>query len=472
MEGKDKQSGLAMIQEAPRRWLTILGMLGPAYIWAAEYIGSGEVILSTRLGALFGFSIVWIAVWAIVLKAFIGYGGACYTTFTGEGMIDMIGRIPPGKWGVWLVGIGELAAGAVSIGALITACSVFTNALLPFLSPVLWGWILSAIIIYLIWSGSIDRLKVIQTVMVAIMVVGVLYTGYRLIPSFGALISGLFAIQIPQVPAWAAEKYKVTNPLRELVPILGWAGGGFASQCWYTYWTLGAGYGMARLGRQGKAADESLLKEMSVEDATRVKGWLRMVRADTLMASFIGVVVIIGFVSSGAGVLHVKQILPAGAAVALNVAEIFSFMFGKVGHYLFLLGAFAALFSTCLAAFTGWPRLLSDCARVLFPKLEKVPWEKQYRVWIAIFAFTNMILVYTFHWRPVFLVQSAATLEGAFLIPVQGILVLLGLYYVLPKFFSPEVRKILRPGILVPLGITLAVLVFVYFSFAKLIMGL
>jgi hypothetical protein len=214
------------------------------------------------------------------------------------------------------------------------------------------------------------------------------------------------------------------------------------------------------------------LKGMSVEDAKRVKGWLRMVRADTLMASFIGVVVIIGFVSSGAGVLHVKQILPAGAAVALNVAEIFSSMFGRAGHYLFLLGAFAALFSTCLAAFTGWPRLLSDCARVLFPKLEKVPWEKQYRVWIAIFAFTNMILVYTFHWRPVFLVQSAATLEGAFLIPVQGILVLLGLYYVLPKLLSPEVRKILRPGILVPLGITLAVLVYVYFSFARLIMGL
>ena len=147
-------------------------------------------------------------------------------------------------------------------------------------------------------------------------------------------------------------------------------------------------------------------------------------------------------------------------------------MFGKAGHYLFLLGAFAALFSTCLAAFTGWPRLLSDCTRVLFPKSEKVPWEKQYHVWIAIFAFTNMILVYAFHWRPVFLVQSAATLEGAFLIPVQGILVLLGLYYVLPKLFSPEVRKILRPGILVPLGITLAVLVYVYFSFARLILGL
>lgn len=472
MEEKGKESKMKEIQEAPRRWLTILGMLGPAYIWAAEYIGSGEVILSTRLGALFGFSIVWLAVWAIVLKAFIGYGGACYTTFTGEGMIDMIGRIPPGKWGVWVVGIVELLAGAVSIGALITAGTAFANALVPFISPILWGWILSAVIIYLIWSGSVDRLKVIMTVLVAMMVLGVLYTGYRLIPGFGSLISGIFVMKIPEVPAWAMEKYKVTNSLREMIPILGWAGGGFASQCWYTYWTLGAGYGMARLGQQGKSAPESLLKQMSVKDAQKVKGWLRMVRADTLMASLIGVVVIIGFVASGAGVLHPKEILPAGAAVALNCAEIFSSMFGKAGHYLFLLGAFAALFSTEIAAFTGWPRLLCDCARVLFPKLEKVPWHKQYRAWIIFFAFTNMILVYTFHWRPVFLVQIAATLEGAFLIPIQGIFVLLGLYYVLPKLLSPEVRKIFRPGIIVTLGIVAAVLVYTYFSFARLIMGL
>lgn len=472
MEDTEIASQMGKIKEAPRKWLTILGMLGPAYIWAAEYIGSGEVILSTRLGALFGLSIVWLAVWSIILKAFIGYGGACYTTFTGEGMIDMIGRIPPGKWGVWVVGVAELLAGAVSIGALITAGTLFANALVPFISPVLWGWILSAIIIYLIWSGSVDRLKVIMTILVAVMVLGVIYTGYRLIPNFGSLLSGIFTIEIPEVPAWAAEKYRVTNVFKEMVPILGWAGGGFASQCWYTYWTLGAGYGMAKLGQQGKAAPESLLRQMTVEDARRVKGWLRMVRADTLMASAIGVVVIIGFLAAGAGVLHPKEILPAGAAVALNCAEIFSFMFGKVGRYLFLLGAFAALFSTEIAAFTGWPRLLCDCARVLFPKLEKVPWHRQYRAWIIFFAFTNMILVYTFHWRPVFLIQSAATLEGAFLIPIQGIFVLLGLYYVMPKLFSPEVRKIFRPGILVPIGICLAIMVYTYFSFAKLIIGL
>ncbi len=32
--------------------LAILAMIGPSMVWAAEYIGSGEVIVATRTGAV------------------------------------------------------------------------------------------------------------------------------------------------------------------------------------------------------------------------------------------------------------------------------------------------------------------------------------------------------------------------------------------------------------------------------------
>ena len=32
--------------------LAILAIVGPAFVWCAEYIGSGEVILATRMGAI------------------------------------------------------------------------------------------------------------------------------------------------------------------------------------------------------------------------------------------------------------------------------------------------------------------------------------------------------------------------------------------------------------------------------------
>ena len=72
----------------------MLALVGPSLIWCAEYIGSGEVILSTRTGALFGTAALWAVVVASVLKCSIGMMGARWTAVTGEGMIDLFDRIP------------------------------------------------------------------------------------------------------------------------------------------------------------------------------------------------------------------------------------------------------------------------------------------------------------------------------------------------------------------------------------------
>ncbi|MEA1996661.1 MAG: hypothetical protein U9N45_03445, partial [Gemmatimonadota bacterium] len=62
----------------PPRGLGILLMVGPGLVWAGEYIGSGEVILCTRLGAVMGVAILWAPMAAIFLKYWIGLSGARY----------------------------------------------------------------------------------------------------------------------------------------------------------------------------------------------------------------------------------------------------------------------------------------------------------------------------------------------------------------------------------------------------------
>ena len=91
--------------------LAALFLLGPSLIWCAEYIGSGEVILATRSGAILGTGILWVIISGIFLKFWIGMAGARYTVCTGEGMIDMIARVPgPARWGVWIVLVAQVAA--------------------------------------------------------------------------------------------------------------------------------------------------------------------------------------------------------------------------------------------------------------------------------------------------------------------------------------------------------------------------
>jgi len=43
----------------------LLLLVGPSIIWCPEFIGSGEVILATRTGAILGIGVIW-AVWLII----------------------------------------------------------------------------------------------------------------------------------------------------------------------------------------------------------------------------------------------------------------------------------------------------------------------------------------------------------------------------------------------------------------------
>ena len=48
------------IKRAPKG-LMILLLVGPSFVWAVEYIGSGELIIATRTGAVLGTSNFWAA---------------------------------------------------------------------------------------------------------------------------------------------------------------------------------------------------------------------------------------------------------------------------------------------------------------------------------------------------------------------------------------------------------------------------
>ena len=105
-----------MTIKKPPVGLAVLMLVGPSFVWAAEYIGSGEVILATRTGAILGTTVLWAIVIGIFLKFWIGMSGARYTVCTGEGMIDMFDRMPGGRhWAVWTVLVIQFVAATFSM---------------------------------------------------------------------------------------------------------------------------------------------------------------------------------------------------------------------------------------------------------------------------------------------------------------------------------------------------------------------
>lgn len=454
----------------PPKGLAAFALVGPSIVWCAEYIGSGEVILATRTGAILGTGVLWAIIIGVFLKFWIGLSGARYTVCTGEGMIDMFDRIPgPSHWVVWIVLVVQFVAGILSIGAVATAAGVFLHSVIPSLGPNWAGWVISIFALAVAWSGLFDVLKIVMSVLVFIIVMGVLYVAIHVFPSVGELLSAL-SFRIPQVPEWAVAIEGITdNPWREILPLIGWGAGGFASQVWYTYWVLGAGYGACKGRRYGEPADVEQLKDMSSDQANRIKGWCRVLYIDSVLAMVVGIAVTSCFLIAGAGILRSQQVAPEGPNVALTLSTIFSSRWGQMGGTLFLISGTAALISTLIGQLAGWPRLLADSFRICFPTLSgRFSWKKQFRFFLLFFFTTNMIIVYTMKFRPVTMVKFSAVLDGLLLTPLQALWVAVGLFVVLPKMLSKEAIAVLKPHWIFGAGLVIALLVFGYFCLCQI----
>lgn len=455
------QKNVGMVKAAPKG-LMLLMVLGPGLMWCGEYIGSGEVILSTRSGAIFGVSILWVPIMAIFAKFWIGLAGAHYTVTTGEGMIDMLGRTPgPKNWVIWPVFVGQICSSMISTAGLASAAGAFAAYFIPSISPVIFAWTAVIVVIAVVWRGVFEPLKQIMSVLVLFIIVGTLAVALSTWPGVGTVLHGIFGFEMPQSPAWfTPEGAEVAFPWEEILPLLGWAAGGFASQVWYTYWVLGAGYGMANGRGYGKPLDADQLKSMNTDDAHRLRGWRKIVSIDATMALVLGVLVTVAFMIAGAGVLGPKELAPEGAEVALQLSTLFSEQWGVWGAHLFVLAGLAAMLSTMLGQFAGWPRLLADCGRLLIPGVSRWEWKHQFRGILLIIAASNMVIVYSLGLKPVFLVKIGAVLDGLLLTPLQALAVGWVLFGVMPKLFNKDVRPIIKPHPVLAVGLALAFVLF------------
>jgi Mn2+/Fe2+ NRAMP family transporter len=475
----DANDSNEMIIKKPPIGLAALALVGPSFVWAAEYIGSGEVILATRTGAILGTAVLWAIVIGIFLKFWIGMSGGRYTVCTGEGMIDMFDRMPgPKHWAVWVVLVVQFIAGTFSIGAVVTAAGVFVSSLFPAqiipesirsIFPGLCGWAVTITAVAIVWSGIFNVLKMVMSFLVLIIVLGVLYVAIHVFPGIGALVKSM-TFSVPPIPEWARSLQNVgNNPWKEVLPLLGWGAGGFASQVWYTYWVLGAGYGAAAGRGYGRAADVASLRTMSRDLAERIKGWCRVLYIDSSLAMVIGIVVTSAFYIAGAGVLGPEKIAPNGPDVAIKLSTIFSSEWGAWGGFLFMLAGAAALISTQIGQLAGWPRLLADSCRICIPGFNKrLAWKWQFRLFLLFFLCANMVIVFCFKEKPVILVQSAALLDGLLLTPLQAILVAVGLFIVMPKLLSAEAKRVLKPNWTIAVGLMIAFFVFAYFCIVQM----
>src|SRR5688572_16121630 len=98
----------AQIAKPPQGWKH-LAAVGPGFLWMVSAAGSGELLFTPRLGALYGYQLLSALVLAVALKWCINPEIGRFAVCTGTTVIEGFGRLGRiGKVALWCILVPQL----------------------------------------------------------------------------------------------------------------------------------------------------------------------------------------------------------------------------------------------------------------------------------------------------------------------------------------------------------------------------
>jgi hypothetical protein len=143
------------------------------------------------------------------------------------------------------------------------------------------------------------------------------------------------------------------SPLATALATFGIIGVGATELIAYPYWCIEKGYARFTGPRNDSPAW-----------AQRARGWMRVMHWDAALSMVVYTLATTAFYLMGAAVLHREGLDPSGMRMVSTLMQAYVPVFGEYARWLFLLGAFAVLYSTFLVAIAGHALTYSDGLRV------------------------------------------------------------------------------------------------------------
>lgn len=292
-------------------------------------MGAGDLAISTIVGSRLGTVVLWAVVLGAFLKFVVTEGLARWQLATGntflEGLVHKAGPIT-----IWVF-LPYLLLWSFFIGsAMMSACGIALLAIVPiFDNPdhgkIVFGMGASVVGIGLVLKGGYKLFEKIMGVCIAIMFVTVVVTAGILWPGTGTVLQGLF---VPTIPDFSGSGLTLT------IGLIGGVGGTLTVLC-YGYW----------LREEGRTAPDTL--------------WTCRVDlgAGYAMTAIFGIAMVI--------VGSTVEIEGQGTTLLVTLADRLEGPLGVWGKWMFLIGAFGAVFSSLLGVWQSVPYLFADCWRLL-----------------------------------------------------------------------------------------------------------
>jgi len=416
------------VQEPPIDVRGILLRLGPGLIIAGSIVGSGELIATTKTGAEAGFWLLWLIIIGCVIKVFVQVELGRDAIVRGKTTMEALSEVPGprvagrGNWLIWYYFVMFLASAAQlggiigGIGQAMAISAPVTqegrqynerlnvssrqavveaelrtanqaakagrfvepehvaeleselsdlksrlaslNAAAPktpyWTDDKIWAVIIAVITAVLLVLGRYGLIQSVSTAMVAVF----------------TLMTVVNVLMLQRTGAWAIRWQDLADGLSFRLPpsdtpggktalltalkTFGIIGVGASELVAYPYWCLEKGYARFTGPRDG-----------SPGWAQRARGWMNVMRWDAWCSMVVYTIATVAFYLLGAAILGRTGLVPEDRDLIRTLNVMYEPVFGQFAKVLFLLGAFAVLYSTFFVANAGHARVLSDAARVV-----------------------------------------------------------------------------------------------------------
>lgn len=352
----------------------IFELIGPGFITAALVLGPGSLAVASKIGANYEYQLLWIVPFCVLFM------GAFIIVSTRIGIASEISLLQQirrkyGSWVAILIGAGLfLVAASFQAGNSIGAGMVFSETLA--MSPTPWIIGISAIAIYLLFFKAF--FKILEKVMIGMVIL--------------MLISFVLTLII-------------SNPdISKVVE----------------QFTFGVPSGSEMLALALVASSFSIAGAFYQSYLVQEKGWTKA-KAKSHEREGITGIVILGVITSTVLLVGASVLFPKGIAVnsATEMGMALEPIFGPYATNIFMLGLFAASFSSLLGNATLGGVLLSDALN-LGMRLESV----KVRAMIMLVILIGAMVAIVFGNLPIELIVVAQGLT-IMVSPLIGLLLLL-----------------------------------------------
>jgi manganese transport protein len=383
-------------RSAPTSVGGILRQLGPGLIITASIVGSGELIVTPKLGASIGFTLLWFIILGCVLKVFIQIELGRFTLARGLTTLETMDLVPGPRvvvsWLLWLWLIMFAATVfqvAGMVGGVASIMAIAGVKLSPSTIAIAIGLFTAVLLVvgrYKLVEAASTWMVVAFTLCTMVAVFALQFSPYRI--TLHHLAEGL--------------SFKLPGSFTVAFAAFGIIGVGASELIYYPYWCLEKGYAR-HVGRTDGTPAWS----------QRARGWMRVLNADAWVSCLVYTSATLAFYLLGAAVLHAKNLNVTNVDMISTLSHMYVETFGAWSLWLFLIGAFAVLYSTIFVATASNARLLADALVVFRVRTYATDVDRQRTIrWLCALVPAAWTILFLVWGSPVTLVFVGAVAQG------------------------------------------------------------